>query len=399
MFGGLHREAMKAYARAGKLFKLHLDLLYQCDLDCEHCYLDDKKKKILPTGFWKGVLDQAAAMGVFALVLSGGEIFLRKDLLELVAHARRLGLFVNMKSHGGFIDDHVASQLAALGVTSVWLSYYSPDAAVHDAITRKIGSHAATLAAFSHLRRHDVTAVASIVVMQRNQATWRDAVAQCERLGVLPSVDGHLLSALSGAAFPKELAVDMHEAIALERHHLERVSGDCTPAQNDPIPWEQQKNCGAGHTSLYVSPEGDVTPCIMWPMPLGNLARGDRLAELWTPGTTPALDRIRATRSGDREVCSRCEVRDDCDFCAGQSFIETKDPNAAIANFCRKTRAKTLARAELLGLPEPPMPAGLLREPAPKARFVVRAAPMSPTSTEPDPALGSHGSHGSHGSR
>lgn len=380
MFGGLHREAMKAYGRAGKLFKLHLDLLYQCDLDCEHCYLDDKKKKILPTDFWKGVLDQAAAMGVFALVLSGGEIFLRKDLLELVAHARRLGLFLHMKSHGGFIDDTVARRLAELGVTSVWLSYYSPDPAVHDAITRKPGSHAATLAAFGHLRRHDVTAVASIVVMQRNQNTWRDAVAQCEGLGVLPSVDGHLLSALSGAAFPKDLAVDMHEAVALERHHLERVSGDCTPAHNDPIPWEQQKNCGAGHTSLYVSPEGDVTPCIMWPMPLGNLARGDRLAELWTPGHSPALDRIRQTRSGDREVCSSCPVREDCDFCAGQSYIETKDPNAAIANFCRKTRAKTLARAELLGLPEPPMPAGLLQ---PRASFIVRAAPPKSLPAEP----------------
>lgn len=370
MFGGLHREAMKAYARAGKLFKLHLDLLYQCDLDCVHCYLDDKKRKIQPTAFWLDVLDQAAAMGVFALVLSGGEIFLRKDLLEIVAHARRLGLFVNMKSHGGFIDDAVARRLSELKVTSVWLSYYSPDPATHDAITRKAGSHAATLGAFQHLLRHDVTTVASIVVMQKNQATWRDAVAQCESLGVMPSVDGHLLSALSGAAFPKELAVDMHEAIALERHHLEKVSGDCTPAHNDPLPWEEQKNCGAGHTSLYVSPEGDVTPCIMWPMPLGNLGR-DKLAELWAPGSS-ALDRIRATRSGERSVCVSCPVRDDCDFCAGQSWIETGDANAAIANFCRKTRAKTLAKAELLGLPEPPMPAGLVAE---KPRFIVRLAP------------------------
>lgn len=375
MFAGLHREAMKAWARAGKLFKLHLDLLYQCDLDCEHCYLDDKKKKILPTAFWRDVLDQAAAMGVFALVLSGGEIFLRKDLLELVAHARELGLFVNLKSHGGYIDEANARRLADLGVTSVWLSYYAPDATIHDAITRKPGSHERTRAAFSHLTRAGVMTVASIVVMQRNRHAWREAVAECERLGVMPSVDGHLLSALSGADFPKGLAVDMHEAVALERHHLERVQGDCTPT-SDPsaTPWAEQKNCGAGHTSLYVSPEGDVTPCIMWPMALGNLARGDRLAELWAPGGSEQLARIRSSRAADRAACVTCPVREDCDFCAGQSYIETGDPHAAIANFCRKTRAKTLARAELLGLPEPPMPAGLLNE---RPRFIVRPKPSA----------------------
>lgn len=388
MFGGMHREAMVAYGRAGMLFKLHLDVLYQCDLDCEHCYLDDKKKKILPTSFWLDLLEQAAAMGVFSIIISGGEVFLRKDLWEIVARARQLGLFVNLKTHGGMIDEVAAARLAALGVTSVWLSYYASDPTIHDAITRRPGSHGRTLAALGHLSRAGVLTVASCVVMQRNKDAWREVVAQCEAMGVFTSVDGHLLSALSGAAFPKELAVDMHEAVALERFHLERVQGECTPAPAEvgaggaEAPWESQKNCGAGHTSLYVSPEGAVTPCIMWPMPLGNLARGDRLAELWRPGGSAELGRIRATRQGARELCARCEVREDCDFCAGQSWIETGDANAAIVNSCRKTRAKTLAKAALTGAPEPPMPAGLVEQSGPgglsgRPRFLVRAAPRA----------------------
>ena len=30
------------YVQAGQLLEAHCDLLYPCDLDCEHCYLDDK---------------------------------------------------------------------------------------------------------------------------------------------------------------------------------------------------------------------------------------------------------------------------------------------------------------------------------------------------------------------
>ena len=147
MLIGLYQEARRDYAVHGMLFDVHIDLLYQCDLDCQHCYLDDKSPHLQPTSFWLGVLDQLAEMQVFSVIISGGEIFLRPDLLEIVAHARSLGIFVQLKSHGGAIDSDVVSELVRLGVTSIAISYYSTDAAIHDGITRRPGSHAKTLAA------------------------------------------------------------------------------------------------------------------------------------------------------------------------------------------------------------------------------------------------------------
>ena len=93
MLVGLYEEARRAYAAAGQLFDVHLDMLYHCDLDCEHCYLDEKARPQLPTEFWKGVIDQLGDLGVFSVLMSGGEIFLRKDLFELIEHARRRAIF------------------------------------------------------------------------------------------------------------------------------------------------------------------------------------------------------------------------------------------------------------------------------------------------------------------
>lgn len=385
MFAGLHRQARAAYQRAGMLFKLHLDLLYQCDLDCAHCYLDDKSRPILPIAFWTDVLDQAAALGVFSITLSGGEIFLRKDLLALIAHARRHGLFVHLKSHGGHIDAAVARELAALGVSTVALSYYATRPAIHDAITRRPGSHEKTRAALAHLAQAGVITVATCVVMRENADEWRAVVAECEALGVFVNLEGQLNTALSGDRFPLALAVTEEARVDLERHQLEHAPAECDgPDALDLVQrdgaWETRKSCGAGHTSLYVSPEGDVTPCVRWPMPLGNL-RETPLAELWRAPAASPLAAVRAITKGDRALCLTCEVREHCDFCAGQSWVETRTPTAALRHFCEKTRAKTLARAAHLGLPEPPMPAGLLdlTDPAAPARprFVVRAAPRS----------------------
>ena len=385
MLGPVAKEMRRAYQAQGMLFKLHLDLLYQCDLDCEHCYLDDKKRRILPTAFWLDVLDQAAGLGVFSLLMSGGEIFLRKDLFELIAHARKRGIFVHLKSHGGFIDAAVAARLAELGVSSVSLSYYATDPAIHDAITRRPGSHAKTRAALGHLASAGILTLASCAVMQKNRDAWQAVIAECEALGVMVSIDGQMQSALSGDPFPKALALELDDAVQLEREMLARHGEDCAIAGPAALAddWGSHKNCAAGHSSFYVSPEGDVTPCVMWPMPLGNLAAGDRLADLWSggaavsPSAAGKLDGIRATRSRDRSLCMTCEVREDCEFCAGQAWIANGDANQIVISFCTKTRAKTLAKAAALGLPEPPLPAGLrdLSPAPPRPRFQIRVAP------------------------
>ena len=115
----------RAYEAANQVVSAHCDLLYQCDLDCEHCYLDDKKLHILPTAFWKDVFDQLADLGVLVLLISGGEAFLRKDLFELLDHAKAQGLLVALNTHGGWLTESSAQRLRQTSVFQVQLSYYS----------------------------------------------------------------------------------------------------------------------------------------------------------------------------------------------------------------------------------------------------------------------------------
>ncbi|MDP6945765.1 MAG: radical SAM protein, partial [Myxococcota bacterium] len=180
----LFKELTSVYASAGMLLEAHCDLLYPCDLDCEHCYLDEKARPQRSTAFWKDVFDQLAAMQVMILHLSGGEIFLRKDLFELVAYARTKGLLVCLKTHGGFVGSDEAKRLADLGVSMVSVSYYSHRPEVHDAITRKTGSHARTLAALRHLVAMGLHTRVGLTVMQRNVSDVPAVLRQCDELGV-----------------------------------------------------------------------------------------------------------------------------------------------------------------------------------------------------------------------
>jgi MoaA/NifB/PqqE/SkfB family radical SAM enzyme len=62
---------------------------------------------------------QVVDAGVFFLILSGGEIFLREDLVEIVEYARKLRFSVKLKTNAVRIRKAKAECIAALGVESV----------------------------------------------------------------------------------------------------------------------------------------------------------------------------------------------------------------------------------------------------------------------------------------
>ena len=79
---------------------VQLDVTYRCNERCVHCYLDHEDHGEMTTAEIRGVLDQLAAAGVFFLTLSGGEIFMRTDLFDIVEYARSLMFSVKIKTNG-----------------------------------------------------------------------------------------------------------------------------------------------------------------------------------------------------------------------------------------------------------------------------------------------------------
>ena len=128
----LEERLRSAYAKGSRLLSLHMDLIYSCDLDCCHCYLDDKRTDALTTDEILETLDQARQMGALKLTLSGGELFLRKDLFTILEYARKSRFYIKLKTHGGLLTEEAADKLAEIGINRVDFSVYSLEEDVHD---------------------------------------------------------------------------------------------------------------------------------------------------------------------------------------------------------------------------------------------------------------------------
>ena len=96
-----------------------------CNLKCIHCYTDSEEKAYggeLSTDEGKNLLTDLKEFGVPAVLFSGGEPLVRKDIWELADHARSLNLRMTLSTNGVLITEEVAQKLKDFGFTYVGIS-------------------------------------------------------------------------------------------------------------------------------------------------------------------------------------------------------------------------------------------------------------------------------------
>lgn len=332
------------YTERSMLMNVHMDLIYACDLDCAHCYLDDKKRPQVKTETIVGVLRQAAELGALQVLFSGGEIFLRKDLYTILQAARDLNYHIRLKTHGGNITADDARRLADLGVSLVDFSIYALDETVHDTFTRKSGSLKRTLRGIELLREAGVEVALKCSVTTYNLNHYRELFEHFEALGVELTFNGRIRGTNTVKTTTYPLNVPYEEKVQMEMYRYGQAGG---PAPHKPAPPAEESHfCAAGRTMAYVSPDLQVYPCVSYPMPVGDL-KTHSFREVWT-GETP-LTRVRETTRKDLAICETCAARSHCSYCPGAAYIESGgDPDTPPEVVCRASFAKLEAHERFL---------------------------------------------------
>jgi len=329
-----------AYRRAGLPNVAHLDISYRCDLDCVHCYLDNKTTwpELNPTEF-SALLHQLHDCGVLWLRWSGGEVFQRPDFLDQLRLAARLGFRNRVKTHGGNVTAERAAVLATCSVDRVDVSVYSLHAEIHDKFVRRPGALAATLAGIAHLRAAGLVVRVSTTLQPGTIAEVPALHAYFTALGCMTQFSTDIFRDHSASDALDDLQLSPAEraqAIALVR----RVTGepDVAPAALDTK--LDRDPCSAGRTLVYIAPDGGVWPCVNFPMALGNV-RDKPLREIWQ--ASPERQALLAWTNRERTDCHGCGGSGFCFYCPGEAYKMTGDFRKAPATFHARTRARMAA--------------------------------------------------------
>jgi len=147
-----------------------IKLTSRCNLRCVMCkYWRTEREDTLTTARWCEVFGELAALGCRKVHFSGGEVFLRRDFLDLAEAAIGQGLKVNVTTNGTLVDRAAAKRLVAIGVNRVSISLDGPSARVHDAVRGQAQAFRRSVRTIRRLRAHGLRRVRiNFVVMRGN---------------------------------------------------------------------------------------------------------------------------------------------------------------------------------------------------------------------------------------
>jgi len=339
MIGLLEEMTEKALKRNIPL-SVQLDLTYRCNERCVHCYLDHNDHGEMTTTEIKHLLKDMAEAGVFILTLSGGEIFLRKDFFEILEYARRELFFcVKLKTNAILIKEQEAARIRDIGVESIQISIYSHRPEIHDAITLVPGSLKRSLDAVRFLKSQGLRVILANVLMVQNAQDYRGVRALADELGVECTLDPTITPMMDGDRGVLSLNVDRGSLKDVFRDKglvgdVDEFCAIAAPADESVL---SSLPCSAGHTTCYVSPYGDVFPCVQFPLPTGNV-RKERFIDIWR--YSDRMNDVRSIRLKDLTTCTSCTHLSACTRCPGLAYMEGNMRGPSSLD-CEKSFAKT----------------------------------------------------------
>jgi MoaA/NifB/PqqE/SkfB family radical SAM enzyme len=309
--GGSFELLMKKAAREKIPLVCHFDLTYQCNLHCVHCYVVREDRPELSASEIKGILDQLAQVGTLYLTFSGGEIFAREDFFQIAEYARRLHFALRLLTNGTLIDEEVADRVAGLCPDRVSISIYSTTPEIHDGITSVPGSLARTMRAVKMLRDRKVNLIIGGVLMKQNVNDYPKVYEFAQGMGATFQGDPRVTSRNNGDSSPLRFQINEDDLLRVWTDPLFSSQSSKEPEEfHFPHSPHSNENwgeflCGATHTSSYISPHGDVYPCVQFPALCGNL-RNELFEKIWYH--SPEMLEVRSTMPSQLPVCSKCSL-------------------------------------------------------------------------------------------
>ncbi|MFW9894696.1 MAG: radical SAM protein, partial [Candidatus Thorarchaeota archaeon] len=339
---------------------------HRCNLNCTHCYVDQDTNE-MPFEEACKIIDQLSEAKNFILIFFGGEALLRDDIFDLMKYATEKDINVALASNGTLIDTDVAKNLKEIGVGYVQVSIDGLKE-VHEQIRGK-GTFDKAISAIKHCINEGLYTCIGTTMTQLNvhqiyelidlakelkvqkfeivdfvpsgkaslQAHISLTPLQIEKFSVIVcdiwqnlieegypltiSYKNPIFGRILSQRFPKVIIAPFFKSIFSKEALLyfnfsERLQSGVFSKQSPFSPFITGCECGV--FTMHIKSTGDVTPCPLNPVSLGNVKQ-HHIQNIWLK--SPILNQYRGLKYEGQ--CGKCYYKSICGGCRAKAFIST----------------------------------------------------------------------------
>ncbi len=321
--------------------RVMFELTYRCNFHCKHCYVPQSYRNYneLKTKEVFSILGQLAAIGCFYLGFTGGEPFIREDIIDILWYAKKLGFEIIIYTNGSLINEEIAEELVRLRPNKVDITIPAMSETIFERISGVAGSRDKVFGAIDLLYGKGVNLGFKTCALKVNENEINQIQNFTHSLGALHRLDEVLSPCLDGSKEPYEYRGRMEE-----KREENRLSGEtgCQIANTEHRTPNTDNlfKCGVGVSQAAITPFGELKMCLMIDYPkykiLTENKKQNRLSviEHRTPNTEHRTAKVNLKEAWEKQrelvknikpdedyKCNKCELQLYCKWCPAKAWL------------------------------------------------------------------------------
>lgn len=330
-----------------------IEVSRRCNLTCAHCYnnlaMDDEARHDeLTLDEYCRLIDEIVDEGCFWLLFSGGEIFARRDFLEIYDYARGKGMLITLFTNGTLVTPRIADHLAASPPFAIEVTLYGRTQETYERLTGIPGSFEKCIRGIELLRERGLPlAIKTVATTINKHEVFEMARFAEEDLGIKFKFDSMINPRIDCSQAPVAIRLSPAEVVELDlrdprrAHEWVKFADFFRPIDRKVAEDDTVYKCGGGVNSFAVDPLGNLSICVLSHQDTYDLRRGS-----FRDGWREFIDRVRyGTQRSMETKCVSCAMKSTCGMCPANGELESGHKEKPVEFLCQTAHL----RAEVLG--------------------------------------------------
>ncbi len=360
-----------------------LEITSRCNLKCIHCHAGNINKNSnnffeLSTSQVKNLIDDIRKVNEFRMIVfTGGEPFVRDDLIEILEYSKYKGFVNVIATNATLITDEIAKKIKKAGVAGIAVSLDSTNPAIHNEIRQNKNAFELALAGIEAVKKAGILLQINTTAMEYNFNDLQNLIKLADNLGSSIMLMYQLVPVGRGCLI-KNASLNINSNRELIEHvaNIQRNVSVIVETVAGPQYWpyliesflnnnfdsknfdsidskyfdskyslnikynnhDIKKNnkkvklvkraqnlfhgCTAGRGLVYIKSNGDVWPCPFLELSSGNVLEKP-FNEIWE--NSKVFSDLRNRKNLLKGKCGNCEYNEICGGCRGRAYALSRD--------------------------------------------------------------------------
>jgi MoaA/NifB/PqqE/SkfB family radical SAM enzyme len=336
------------------------ELTARCNLHCKMCYVckpaNDKEaiQRERTASEWISLAKEARDEGMLYLLLTGGEVFLRKDFMEIYSAIASMGFHIEVYTNATMITHEIAKELGRIPPAKIGVTIYGASPETYEKVCGNANGFNLAMRGIDLLLSEGITVWLKTTVIKDNLDDFDKIAEYADKRGIEFGIVSYISPRREGCGTcPEAERLSPLELISFREHtnnyFSEKIVQDSITdsemciVEEEPIEIDNKDiliskttdafDCGAGKCAFWITWDGHMTPCALMDEPY-TLPFKNGFISSWNDIQKLCFSIPICTE------CKECSYKFECMSCPARLKIETGFYDKSSPYLCEVTKGK-----------------------------------------------------------